>query len=212
MESTTSCLLAETSVSSDGGFDGSMSVTISFRRRIPRLLQTQGPLTVSMVVPTRTLLVFAVVLSLFLHPRQLATSLRAISMASVAAATDRPQLGTGWVAALAHEQDLLGMSGHACPKRDWTTTAGSCEAKPHLQVVASPAGGRLQTRPRSPLTIGVFLLRSRRASLIELTDVSHRLRSLRWVSLCAGPLRGPALAKRDRGPLAEFAPAETSFP
>ena len=129
-------------------------------------------------------------------------------MASVAAATDRPELGTGWVGALAHEQDLLGMCGHACPKRDWTTTAGSCEAKPHLQVVASPAGGRLQTRPRSPITIGVFLVRSRRESLNELTDVSHRLRSLRRVSPCAGPLRGPALAKRDRGPFAGFAPSD----
>ncbi len=29
------------------------------------------------------------------------------------------------------------MSGHACPKRDSTTTAGSCEAKRHLEVVAS---------------------------------------------------------------------------
>ncbi len=189
-----------------------MSVTISFRRRALRLSQTQVPLTVSMAVPTRTLLAFGVVLALFLHARQLATSLRAVSMASVAAATDRPELGTRWVAALAHEQDLLGMRGHACPKRDWTTTAGSCEAKPHLQVVASPAGGRLQTRPRSPITIGVFLMRSRRASLIELTDVSHRLRSLHRVSLCAGPLRGPALANRDRGPFAGFAPNETSFP
>ena len=27
-----------------------------------------------------------------------------------------------------------------------------------------------------------------------------------------GPLRGPALATRQRGPLAEFAPAETSIP
>ncbi len=129
------------------GFEGTMSVTISFRRRALRLLQTQGLLTVSMVVPTRTLLVFAVVLALFLHARHLATSLRAVPMASVAAATDRPELGTRWVGALAHEQDLLGMSGHACPKRDWTTTAGSCEAKPHLQ--ASPAGGRLQTRPKT---------------------------------------------------------------
>jgi len=132
-------------------------------------------------------------------------------MASVAGATDRPELGTGGVGTLAHEQDLLGMSGHACPKRDWTTTADSCEAKRHLEVVASPAGGRLQNRPRSPFTIGVFLLRSREASLIELTDVSHRPLSLRRASLCAGPLRGPALAKRDRGPFAEFAPAETSF-
>ena len=117
-----------------------MSVTIFFRRRALRLSQTQGPLTVSMAVPTRTLLVFAVVLALFLHTRQLATSLRAVSMASVAAATDRPELGTGWVGALAHEQDLLGMSGHACPKRDWTTTAGSCEAKPHLGQAWPPRG------------------------------------------------------------------------
>ncbi len=39
-----------------------MSVTISFRRRALRLSSTQGPLTVSMVVPTLTLLVFAFVL------------------------------------------------------------------------------------------------------------------------------------------------------
>jgi len=37
-------------------------------------------------------------------------------MASVAAPTDRPELGTGLVGALAHEQYLLGMSGHACPQ------------------------------------------------------------------------------------------------
>ena len=189
-----------------------MSVTFFFRRRALRLLQTPGPLTVSMAVPTRTLLSFGVVLALFLHARQLATSLGAVFMTAVATATNRPELGTGLVGALAHEQDLLGMSGHACPKRDWTTTAGSCEAKPLLLVVAFPAGGRLQTRPRSLMTIGVFLLRSRTESLIKLTDVSHRLRSLRRVSLCAGPLRGPALASRDRGPLAEFARAETSFP
>ncbi len=64
------------------------------------------------------------------------------------------------------------MSGHVCPKRDWTTTPGSCEAERNLKLVASPAGGRLQTRPRSPSTIGVFLLRSRMGRIAEPTDDS----------------------------------------
>ena len=78
-----------------------------------------------MSVPTRTLLSFGVVLALFLHARQLATSLGAVFMTAVATATNRPELGTGLVGALAHEQDLLGMSGHACPEEIFFSTRAS---------------------------------------------------------------------------------------
>lgn len=139
-----------------------------------RLSPTVSLLTVAVVFAAVGLLVKTVVLSFFLSPGQLTATARAIPLPSIARTADMPGRATAGIAAVALEQNLFWKGGHVFPKREWTTTAGLCEAKSPCVVEAAPRGLSPARTPVATNDRGSLFLPCN--SIAEATLLSTRLR------------------------------------
>jgi hypothetical protein len=85
-----------------------------------------------------------------------------------------PGRATAGIAAVALEQNLFWKGGHVFPKREWTTTAGLCEAKSPCVVEAAPRGLSPARTPVATNDRGSLFLPCN--SIAEATLLSTRLR------------------------------------